>query len=134
MAATKTIASPFGMEQVRRRLERWRETRTPGAPIPDSLWAVAVQLTGQHGVHRTARTLGLEYNKLKRLAQSTTGSEKASESPAFVELLAPQPADLSECRIELEGPRGGRMTIELPATASAALLIDLCRMVLGGAA
>ncbi|HYN13147.1 MAG TPA: hypothetical protein VET51_10960 [Burkholderiales bacterium] len=122
------------MAQARRRFARWRETRAAGAPIPDSLWAVAVQLTRQHGVHRTARALGLEYNKLKRLAQSTTRSEKAPESPAFVELLAPQPAGVSECRIELEGPRGGRMKIELPATASAALLIDLCRVVLGGAA
>ena len=124
---------PLGMEQARRRLAHWRETRTPGSPIPDSLWAIAVELTRQHGVHRTARALGLEYNKLKRLSQSVGQTSKAPPSPAFVELVAPQPVGLAECRIELEESSGGRMKIVL-AASNAALVIDLCRVVWGSAA
>jgi len=133
MSARKTIASPVGMEQARRRLARWRETRKVGSPMPESLWAVAVRLTRQHGVYRTARALGLEYNKLKRLAQSAGDTRKALPSPAFMELIAPQPTGVSECWIELEGPRGGRMKIELPI-ASAELVVGLCRVVWSGAA
>jgi hypothetical protein len=50
-----------------------------------------------------------------------------------VELIAAQPAGGSPCRIEMEGPGGGRMTIELPL-ASAELVVSLCRVVWNGAA
>lgn len=133
MTARKTRVVSMGMEQARRRLARWRETRTPGAPIPDSLWADAVRLTRRHGVHRTARVLGLEYNKLNRLSQATGHPQKAPPSPAFMELITAQPADVRACRIELEGPHGGTMKIELPI-ASAELVVGLCRVVWGGAA
>ena len=85
-------------------------------------------------MYRTARALGLEYNKLKRLAQSTEPTRTALPSPAFVELIAPRPAGGSGCRIEMEGPEGGRLKIELPAMASADLVVGLCRVVWGDAA
>ncbi len=134
MSARTTPIVPHGTEQTRRRLERWRQTRTAGMPMPEKLWAAAAKLAQRHGVYPTARALGLEYNKLKRLSQSADPTQKALPSPAFVELIAPQPTGASECRIELEGPRGARMKIELPATASVALVIDLCRLILDGAA
>ncbi len=98
----------------------WRETRTVGMPLPEKLWAAAEKLAQRHGVYPTARALGLEYNKLKRLSQSGGETQKA-----------PQPAGVSECRIELEGPRGGRMRIEL-SSASAEVVVGLCRVVWGG--
>jgi hypothetical protein len=91
-------------------------------------------LAQRHGVYPTARALGLEYNKLKRLSQSVDPTQKALSSPDFVELIAPQAVSGSECRIELEGPRGGRLKIELPAVASADLVVGLCRVVWGEAA
>jgi hypothetical protein len=122
-----------GMEQTRRRLERWRETRTAGMPMPEELWAAAAKIARRHGVYPTARALDLEYNKLKRLAQSTGQPQKGLPGPRFVELIAAQPAGGSECRIEIEGPRGGRMRIELPM-ASAELVLGLSRVVWSGAA
>ncbi len=133
MSARKTPVVPIGMAQTRRRLERWRETRTVGMPIPEKLWAAAEKLAQRHGVYPTARALGLEYNKLKRLSQSGGETQKALPTPAFVELMAPQPAGVSECRIELEGPRGGRMRIEL-SSVSAEFVVGLCRVIWGGAA
>jgi len=134
MSARTTPVVSIGMEQTRRRLERWRETRTAGMPLPEKLWAAAAKLAQRHGVYPTARALGLEYNKLKRLSQSAGHTQKALPSPAFVELIAPQPAGGSECRIELEGPHGGRLKIELPAVASADWVVGLCRVVWGEAA
>lgn len=133
MSARKTTGFPRGMVQARRRLDRWRKTRTAGLPIPKSLWAVAVKLARRHGVCPTSRALGLEYNKLKGLSQFVEHTQKASPSAAFVELITPQPAGVSPYRIELEGPRGGRMKIELPI-ASADLLLGFCRVVWGARA
>ena len=130
--SSKTAGVPIGMEQTRRRLEHWRATRAAGLPMPEKLWAAAAKLAQRHGVYPTARALGLEYNKLKRLSQSA--GPMAPPSPAFVQLIAPQPAGVSECRIEMEGPRGGRVKIELPAMASADLIVGLCRVVWGDAA
>lgn len=134
MSARTTPIVSKGTEQTRRRLERWRETRTAGTPMPEKLWAAAAKLAQRHGVYPTARALGLEYNKLKRLSRSAGRPQKALPSPAFVELIAAQPAVVSECRIELEGPRGGRLKIELPAVASADWVVSVCRVVWGEAA
>jgi hypothetical protein len=122
-----------GMERTRRRLERWRETRAAGMPMPEELWAAAAKIARRHGVYPTARALGLEYNKLKRLAQPTGHAQKGLPAPTFVELIAAQPTGSCECRIEMEGPRGGRLKIALP-TASAELVVGLCRVVWSGAA
>jgi hypothetical protein len=65
MNANKTSDLPVGLESVRRRFGRWRETRRGHARIPDALWAAAVKAAGMHGLHRTVRALGLDYYSLK---------------------------------------------------------------------
>jgi len=132
MSARRTAVFPAGMEPVRQRLDRWRERRTPGSAMPESLWAMAVKVARRHGVYPTARALGLEYNKLKRLSQSADHTQGAGSSPTFVELIAPPPSGVSQCRIELEAVRGARMKIELPS-ASAELIVGVCRVLWSGA-
>ena len=61
MALSASSAS-LGLQQTRRRIARWRETRTHrGAPMPATLWAAAVALARQHGLYTTTRTLRLDY-------------------------------------------------------------------------
>ena len=63
----RTAPMPLAMERVRRRFERWRQTRTPRrSPIPDALWATAVALARQHGLYATSRLLRLDYTALKK--------------------------------------------------------------------
>ena len=103
--ATAEADVPVAMRKVYRRLERWRSKRVGRARIPESLWAAAVELATEHGVFRTSQVLHLEYGKLKRLLEaSDAGRRPAPPGTAFLELMAP--AGLSECMIELEGPRG----------------------------
>ena len=92
MSARTTPIVSVGMERTRRRMERWRERRTVSMPMQEKLWAAAAKLAQRHGVYPTARALGLEYNKLKRLSQSVDPTHQALASPGFVELIAPQPA------------------------------------------
>ena len=51
------------------------------------------------------KALRLEYGKLKRMVESAPPGA-LSPTATFLELVPPQPVGLSECLIELEGPRG----------------------------
>ena len=123
--ATTTVTVPAGLRGVYRRFERWRSTHHGRLPIPEALWASAAEAAKAHGVFRTAKILHLEYGKLKRLAQSSA-SDRRTTPPAFVELMTPPAAGLSECLIELEGPRG-KMRIQWKG-ATAAELSGLSRV------
>jgi hypothetical protein len=107
---------PQGMRRVYRRFERWRSAHTGRLPIPESLWASAAEVAGEHGVFHTAKVLRLEYGKLKRMVLSARPMAKTA-APAFVELVAPQTGGLSECLIELEG-RHGKMRIQWKGTTA----------------
>jgi|GraSoiStandDraft_27_1057306.scaffolds.fasta_scaffold83838_2 hypothetical protein len=112
--STKVSRAPVDLQDVHRDFEHWRRTRQAGARIPASLWSAAVAVARRYGVSRTARALHLEQRKLKHLANAETSAPRAAAAPAFVELLAPQPAtESAECSIEVEGPRGGRLRISL---------------------
>ena len=104
------------VEEVRVRLEEWRQSRPKGAAIPDELWSAAIELARRDGLGRTAAALRLDYGKLKRLMRPTPGVEKKSTWPAFMELIAPEAA-VAQCAIEMEGRRA-RIRIELKASAA----------------
>ena len=70
------------------------------------MWASAAEVAREHGVFRTAKILRLEYGKLKRMMESAAPVRRAPAPAGFLELVAPQAAGLTECVIELEGPRG----------------------------
>jgi len=116
MAATEAQV-PVTMRKVYRRLERWRKERTGRARIPEALWAAAGELAREHGVNQVSRVLGLEFNCLKRLAESGRPTVRKRVMPAFVELIAPQTAVVPTCIIELEGQRGA-MRIEWKGTTT----------------
>jgi hypothetical protein len=92
---------PEPMQKIYRRFKRWRSSHQGRVPIPKALWASAAEAEREHGVFRTATILRLEYAKLKR---------RSAPAADFLELVATQVAPsgsgLTECVIELEGPRG----------------------------
>ena len=134
---------PARLEGVRRRFEKWRGTRKPHARIPDSLWAAAAVVAERYGISRTAQTLGVNYQALKkRLGPKTAGNHRAlkrrmgrrpaaangelakSEAAQFVELPAFVSAadhfvvpDLrsapGDCLLELEDGGGAKMRVRL---------------------
>ena len=120
--ARESLDIPHSMRKVYQRFERWRSAHTARLPIPERLWAAAVELAREHGVSRTAQALRLEYGKLRQLMESAppvvksrvakttpASGQRRSRSvapPAFVELISSPSAGLSECVIELQGRRG----------------------------
>ena len=119
MTSKNGASVPARLEQARQRLEQWRTTRTGREPIPEKFWNAAVGLARRHELFRTAQTLRLDYGKLKRLMESsrTTPKVPRSKGPAFVELIAPQAAGGSECMLELESARSGRLRLQWKGAA-----------------
>jgi hypothetical protein len=114
VTSKNVVSVPARMEQARQRLEQWRTARTGREPIPEKFWNSAVGLAGLYGLFQTAQTLRLDYGKLKRLMESPRPAAKTPrlKAPAFVELIAPQAAGASECMLELESTRSGRLRIQ----------------------
>ena len=113
---------PNGMQKICRRFERWRSSHQGRLPIPKALWASAAEVARKHGVFRTATILRLEYAKLKRMTKSAAPVKRRTASPAeFLEFVAPRVAPsesgLTECVIELEGPRG-KMRVQWKGAAA----------------
>jgi hypothetical protein len=123
MRTRKTRAGdlPTGLERLRRRFERWRQSRKPRSHIPDSLWAAAAATAKTYGVNRTARTLRLDYYSLKeRVEQEAAATPDASAIPAtapFIELVTSPSAGPCQCRLELENAGGAKMRIQLRSVA-----------------
>lgn len=120
MTATGSSTS-IGLEQTRRRIARWRETRPyRGAAMPAALWAAAIALARQHGLYTTARTLRVDYGALKK-RRDAAGAGRVP-SAAFVELPAARPSGLGPCVIDLAGRRGRRLRIEVTSVTVADLV------------
>jgi len=94
------------MERVRRRLERWRQTRAHlRAPIPKNIWAGAVALARQHGLYQTARALPINYGVLKQHLEAADRTGRSGARSGFVELRPINPPASGDVVIEVEGPR-----------------------------
>ena len=123
MRPRETRTLPARLEAGRRRFERWRRTREGRSRIPDPLWSSAVELSTTYGIHRTAKTLRLNPDSLKKHVASANGdgsggqgeSRQKAAGPraatAFVELVPPEGACPPECIVELENPRGAKMRV-----------------------
>jgi len=108
---------PLAMRKVYRRLQHWRRQRKGRERIPQRLWIAAGELAREHGVNPVSRVLGLDFNRLKRMAESRGALARRRRAvPAFVELIAPQASASPHCVIELEGQRG-KVRIEWRGTA-----------------
>jgi hypothetical protein len=117
MKTSTTAILPADVEATRRRFAQWRQTRKSPTPIPESLWAEAVNLADSYGVSRTARALGVAYYSLKdRVERQRTASAAAPptrSAAAFLELAVPARAGLGECLLEWEHATGAKMRVHL---------------------
>jgi hypothetical protein len=130
---------PAGLEGVRRRFERWRNSHRARSRIPDLLWAAAVKMAQSYGIHRASRTLRIDYYALKKRVEqhsnAVQGRRESGPIATFMELSAPAdhgfaavPAGACACTLELEAADGSKMRVHLK-TATPPDLATLCRSV-----
>jgi len=111
----RTKFSATDLNQLRHQLDRWRQSQSGVSRLPEALWTSAATLALTHGVGPVARTLRLDYNKLKRQLPPPAQAEPIAPA-SFVELRPREwlPQAAAPCRIELSDPKGAKMTLELP--------------------
>jgi len=118
------------LEQLGLRLKCWREARVRGQRIPAQMWTAAVQMARQLGVHRVAKVLHLDYERLKKRVQGAGGVAHAGKidtrkvDTRFVEMLVSPPTAAPgrcECAVELENAQGAKMRMELSGNGLGAL-------------
>ena len=108
--------STSNLDELQRQLGRWRRRRRGRARLPEEVWLAAAVLAQEHGVSWVARTLHLDFHKLRRRCEAAGPLAPApASSPQWFELQleSPNPRGLREVRIELADGRGARMTLEL---------------------
>jgi len=135
MARTEagTTEQARDLVRMRQRLDDWRKGNACGVAFPDKLWRSAGRLGQRHGIYVTARALGLEYNKLKRVsgAAATFGggskARAARKAVKFIELAGALPVSTSGCRLSLQGPNGERLQLEMAPSAATEVVLQLCR-------
>ncbi len=120
MGRSRPRGSAGRMQQVRARIERWRQTRAKRSPMPEALWDAAVELAGSEGLYAVARGLQVNYQSLKaRVADASVTSRRATARPqGFVELSAPLPLGAPPPVgpvVEFSDGQGAKLTIRLPA-------------------
>ena len=127
MGTKRTRDLPARLEGLRRRFERWRRTRKVRTRIPDPLWASAVKLATQYGIHRTAKVLRVDYYALKKRVEqkaAIAGTQRKTAATAsklpeaaagarFLELPAAPWVGSGECTLELEDAGGAKLRVHL---------------------
>ena len=113
---------PAEVEELRQRLNAWRQRTDREKRLPESLWEEAVGLTRTHGVSLVAVVLSLSYTALKQRAAASTKRLEVTTQPTFVEVGMVPAAMRSECTVELRDGSNCQMNIRLDAGATGALL------------
>lgn len=117
MRGRKNGEVPLRLSRAAARFVKWRRTRALGTRIPESLWALAVELATSYGVCQTAVTLKLAYYDLKKRVAATAlpsgRSGAPSPIPDFIELAPSTIATPGECVLEFENAAGSRMRVHL---------------------
>jgi hypothetical protein len=132
-AASGTKGQARDFARMQRRLDDWRGSHNRGVAFPPKLWSAAGRVARRHGVFRTARALGLEYNKLKGksgVIARVPGKMRASSVPKpvrFIELTGPLPVIPSGCRLSLQNVDGQRLQLEMAPSAATEMVLQLCR-------
>ncbi len=112
MSKRKSSPTSTSLSEARARFKQWRRKNPPRSRLPKELWSSAAELAREHGVHRTAKTLGLDYYSLKKRV-----SADAERGPEFVELLRGVPAASdSGCTVEIEDGSGATLRIRVQGT------------------
>ena len=108
---------------------RWRASTPLGVRIPEALWSRAVELASTHGVGRVARTLRLDYSRLKRrVTEAGVAPASPPASPAFVELTLGLPSSGPTCVLALGDARGRSLRIEWTRPLAGEVAAVACRL------
>lgn len=114
------------LEEIREQFIAWRSRRRSSRePIPDALWEAAVRLAEEYSIGRISKVLSLGHSDLKRRVQAHGDNgykEEKGGSYRFVEFALDKPGSASECVMEMEDTKGGKLKVHMKGGISFNLL------------
>lgn len=113
---------PAGVDDLRQRLDSWRQSHRKTRRLPESLWDAATPLARTHGISAVALALRLSDHRLKKRVVGAGHGGVRTPKPALVEVALVPPACGSECTIELQDRTGSTMSLRLGAGAAGPLV------------
>ena len=124
-------AIPSDLVKLKKRFEAWRKTRAKRSKTPDRLLKAAAALLDNYSASMICRVCGINLRTLRRRSSSKASPRRsATPIPDFfpLSLTLPQPEVSSsprqaqtDCRLILERPDGGRLSIFLPSLTEASI-------------
>jgi hypothetical protein len=120
------------IDELRGRIDAWRQSDSKSRAMPDDLWEDASAAAQMLGVHRVSRELGLNYQALQRRA-APGATLPAQSPPEFIELgglLAMNDAGGGdEAVVDVVGADGTKMTVRLKGPSASTNLSALVKAV-----
>jgi hypothetical protein len=112
------------LEQLRQRLDEFRNTHALRSRLPESLWAAAAELAKRHGMYQTARALRLDYAGLKKRVDNHGQAKRRQTTapPSFMEFIAPGAKPVTDCTVEVESAQGNKLRLNLQTVATTELV------------
>ena len=111
---TTETFSTTDLDRLQHQLDAWRRRQSGRARLPESVWSAAAELAGNQGPSPVARTLRLDYYKLR---QRLAPSAPAVAAPPACGAEAPSARrgpDLVEVKVAaFPGVRAGESVVEL---------------------
>lgn len=105
------------LDELRARIDAWRETREKRSPMPAELWSDATVLGRELGAYRVMRALSVNYGSLKRrMHADEVGTATSAGRGGFIELRGEQILGAgapTTSSIEIESADGTRLTVRL---------------------
>ncbi|MFK5954037.1 MAG: hypothetical protein QM498_13325 [Desulfobacterium sp.] len=133
MNSALSATSTSTLEEVKQQFKIWRKTKTNSKErIPASLWHAAAEVfkTGDHSLHRIAKTLHLNQTSLKQYVQQqfprAIKVKPEEEPPSFIAFELDSPLLVSECVIEMEDTTGAKMRMCLRGNTDPSIL-EICK-------
>lgn len=117
------------LEEVKIHFETWRKIKKGRQPIPDQLWQAAFNLSKKHSFYKIAKTLRLDYTKLKRFNRQIQNDPMVLKdlAPAFIELGLKTHASACECVFDMKAADGTQMKMHFRADRYVDP-VELCRV------
>ncbi len=111
----RRLAPEKRLDRLRKKFERWRETKDGRERIPKEFWRDAIELAGDFSINKISKTLGINNMDLKKRVDTAAAPRRPGKAAktAFVELGFLPPVIPSECVVELTRPGGATMKISL---------------------
>lgn len=125
------------LEELRKRIEQWRQTRLKRGRMPEQLWFEAAEFARRLGPCPVSRALGIGYRSLQqriggpRRSRPATARRAPMQTAGFVELSGAQLLDAAAAApsggatVEIAAGDGARLMVRLPAAAA----VDLASVI-----